>query len=230
MIEESKVDKTIAVKEPVRKPEVSDPSSSTGTADSVYNIYNKRGAVYASIQYTDLQTLSYNNSSRDNSVRVEAKGLETSGFQKTSNSSECSECKQKNSGLTESDLSNVTYPLCIRVPIIYKVKYDKLGSYKKHLFRAAVLGILDAITNNGRASQSAGGSTIVYNINVNVNSVEQQQTTNVKLDLKMIKDLLKEMDDMISKFYKLAYSDVERARYINLKRKISQLKQLMRMN
>ena len=129
-----------------------------------------------------------------------------------------------------NDLDKITYPLCIRVPVSYKLKYNRLGHREKQLFKIAVLGVLEALSSNGKVSEDTVMGTMVYNININVNQAESKPTVNLNIDLDMVKDLLKEIEEMLRNYTRIAYTDNEKLRYRILSRKINMIKQLIRVN
>jgi len=169
----------------------------------------QKGAVYTSIQYTQTE--------------------------RTSSTQSCPSCTDSNqiilrNNIIYDDLDRITTPLCIRVPVSYKAKYMRLTHKQKQLFKLAVIGVLDSIVNGGKRVENNVIGTMVYNVNINVSKAESNPTVNVNMELDTIKDILKEMDEMLKNFYKMAYTDNEKLRYMMIRKKLSHLKQLIKVN
>ena len=91
-------------------------------------------------------------------------------------------------------LMNTTYPLCVRIPIYYYMKYSDLDRMQKKLFRDAVISLLQAFNK----VKPANNQPVIVNLNMNIN----QNHNEVKNTNTNILQLKNELRNVLEEIYR----------------------------
>jgi len=79
-------------------------------------------------------------------------------------------------------IDKITSPICVRVPVSYKLKYMELDHKRKHLFKLGVMGLIDALYNEKKASTVNTYQPMIFNININYAEANNTNTVNNKVE------------------------------------------------
>ena len=88
---------------------------------------------------------------------------------------------------TEQFLETETAPLCVRVPLKYKIIYKSMNTKQKQLFKLGVIALIEAIAGARGEGEAAQHSPVIVNVNINYNEVKPRQE--VKIELSVLEEL-----------------------------------------